>query len=307
MTQEQQRGRERPGLFFTALAAIGLLALLSCFAFIVLVVFLVRSGGQVPVLPGGPKIGILEIDGTISRPESYLKALREFRDDGDVRAVVVRIDSPGGAVGASQELFQELRSLDREKPVVASLCSVAASGGYYAAIGARKILCNPGTITGSIGVIMKIPNVGPLMDKLGIRTTVLKSGRFKDLGSMTRDLTGPERELIQKVLDDVHRQFIEDVAKSRGLSPEAVAALADGRVFTGRQALQAHLVDKLGNFSAAVSEAAALAGIKEEPVLVYPKKDRITILKQLLEEGGAKGMVRALREVLMGAAFVAPN
>ncbi len=306
MSSERQRVKERPGLFLTVLATIGALALFSFLAFSVLIFLMFRSGGEVTVVSGGPKIGVVEINGVISRPESYLKAIKQFQDDEDVKAVIVRIDSPGGAVGASQEIYQELRRLDREKPVVASLCSVAASGGYYAAIGARRIVSDPGTLTGSIGVIMKIPNVGPLMEKLGIKTTVLKSGEFKDIGSVTRDFTEAERQLMQGVLDDVHQQFIEDVARSRGLSVEDVTALADGRVFTGRQALQARLVDKLGNFSVAVAEASALAGIKDKPTIVYPRKDKITVLRQLLEEGGAQGISRALHEVL-GNYYIAPN
>ncbi len=297
MTSEGERVRQRPGIIFTVLATIGGLALLSFLFFVAFVFWMVRSGVEGPVMQSGPKVGILELNGVISRPEPYLKAIKQFSDDDDVKAVVVRINSPGGAVGASQELYQEFVLLDKKKPVVASLCSVAASGGYYAAIGARRIISNPGTLTGSIGVIMQVPNVGPLLEKLGIKSNVIKSGKFKDMGSMTRDLTNEEQQLMQGVLDDVHRQFIEAVARSRKLPVKDVEALADGRVFTGRQAMEAHLVDKLGNFTVAVHEAAGLGGIKGEPVLAYPKKDRITLLRQFLEEGGAKGLARFLQEV----------
>ncbi len=298
MSSEGEGAGRRPGIITTVLATIGGLALLSILLFFIFVFLLVRSGIEPQVLQVGPGVGILEINGVISRPEPYLKAIKQFRDNDNVKAVVVRINSPGGAVGASQELYQELGLLDKEKPVVASLCSVAASGAYYAALGARQIISDPGTLTGSIGVIMHVPNIGPLLEKLGIKSNVIKSGRFKDMGSMTRDITNAERQIMQGVLDDVHRQFIEAVARSRKIQVKDVESIADGRVFTGRQALNLHLVDKLGNFSVAVNEAAALGGIKGEPALIYPKKDKLTVLRQLIEEGGAQGLSRFFQEVM---------
>nr|WP_246325345.1 signal peptide peptidase SppA [Dissulfurirhabdus thermomarina] len=244
-------------------------------------------------MPGtGDKVGVVPVTGVIDDPAPTLKALREFRLDASIKAVVVRIDSPGGAVGASQEIYEEIRRLDAVKPVVASMGSVAASGGYYAALGARKIIANPGTVTGSIGVILKIPNLGRLLQKLGIRTTVVKSGKLKDLGSVTRDLTPAERRVLQGVMSDIHRQFIEAVARSRGLEVTAVEPLADGRILSGRQARDAGLLDELGNFSLAVQRAAELARIEGEPTLVYPRKDRMTLLRELLEEEGAEGLAR---------------
>ena len=293
MSSETKEKRARPGILVTVLATLGALALLSTFVFFLFIFLMIRSGGQVQeIIKKGPKIGVIQISGTITWPEPYLKAIKEFKEDKEVRAVIVRIDSPGGAVGASQEIYQDLKLLDQEKPVVASLCSVAASGGYYAALGARRIIADPGTVTGSIGVVMQLPNLGPLLKKIGVKTTVVKSGRYKDIGSITREMSDDERQLMQEVLDDVHMQFIEAVAKSRKLPMEKVTSIADGRVFTGRQALEHGLIDQLGNLSVAVTEATRLAGIKEKPYLVYPKKDKMTIIKELLEEGGAKSIAR---------------
>jgi protease-4 len=181
---------------------------------------------------------------------------------------------------------------------VASLSTVAASGGYYASLGARYIVANPGTVTGSIGVIMKLPNIEALLEKLGIKTTVVKSGTFKDLGSITRDMTEDERALLQEIMQDIQEQFVIAVVKSRKLTKDQVSAIADGRIMTGHQAFRAKLVDELGNFSLAVDKAASLAEIEGRPELVYPKKDRISIMKELLHEEGAKTLSNALRYLL---------
>jgi len=251
-----------------------------------------------PSVYHGDKIGVVDVKGLITEPEATIKALRDFRYNKKIKAVVIRINSPGGAVGASQELYEEILRLDREKPVVASLATVAASGGYYASLGARHIVANPGTVTASIGVIMKVPNIEGLLEKLGIKTTVVKSGTFKDLGSITRDMTEDEQTLLQKVMQDIQKQFVTAVAKSRNLPEEQVSAIADGRIMTGHQALDAKLVDELGNFSVAVDKAASLARIQGRPELVYPKKDRISIMKELLQEAGAKTLGNALRQLL---------
>ncbi len=268
------------------LAAVGGMVLLSMAAFFVLMAVVITKGGDLEVAKG-PVIGVLEIKGVIQDPQRWLQELRELSEEDRVKAVVVRIDSPGGAVGSSQELFQELRRLDRSKPVVVSMGNVAASGGYYAALGGRYIFANPGTLTGSIGVIMKVANVGRLLDKLGIEATVVKSGRYKDIGSPTRAMTDEERALIQRTLADVHHQFIEDVAEARHLDVAKVKALADGRIFTGREAKGLGLVDELGPFDAAVAKAAELAGIKGRPRLYYPGRDKVEMLRRLLQEGGA--------------------
>lgn len=222
----------------------------------------------------GPAIGVVEIRGLITRADEKIRILEDFRRRREIRAVVVRIDSPGGAVGAAQELYQELKRVAREKPVVVSMGSVAASGGYYVALGGTRILASPGTITGSIGVIFEVPNVERLLKRLGVEPVVLKSGRFKDLVSYYRSPGPQEKRILQGVLDEIHEQFIRAVAASRKLKIEEVRKIADGRIFTGEKALRLGLVDELGNFARAVEEAARMAGIRGTPRLVYGKGEQ---------------------------------
>ncbi len=290
---ENKGGKTRA--FLIVLATIGGLALLVFFLFFILIASLVLKSGVSPssLASGrGNGIGIINLEGVIADPQKVLKDLRQFRDNKDVKAILLRIDSPGGAVGASQEIYREVRKTDKTKPVVASLVNTAASGAFYAACGARWIVANPGTVTGSIGVIMKLPNIAGLLERLGIKTTVIKSGKLKDLASITRDLTPEERQVIQNVMDDIHKQFIDDVAKGRHLSFQEVSKIADGRIFSGKQALDLHLVDALGNFSTAVEKAGQLGKIKGKPRLIYPEKDKLTAIKEILEESGARSILR---------------
>ncbi len=287
MDEKNSRNRGS-GVIVIVLATIGGLVLLGFLFTFLLVFFMVRGGVESVGATSVDKIGIVDIKGVITTPEKVLDAMKQFRENDQVKAVVLRIDSPGGAVGASQEIFQEARRLDHLKPVIASLGNTAASGGYYSAAGARYIVANPGTVTGSIGVIMKLPNVEKLLEKLGIKTTVIKSGRLKDLASITRDLSPEERAVLKSVMDDIHGQFIKDVADSRKLSLEKVTSLADGRIFSGHQALELKLVDELGNFSVALDKAAELGKISGKWKAIYPKKDKITAIREILEESGAK-------------------
>ncbi len=234
---------------------------------------------------GSGEIGVVEIKGEIISPEKTIAALTAFRKNRKIKAIVLRVDSPGGAVGASQEIFNEVRRTDKKKPVVASLGSVAASGGFYAAIGARKIIASPGTITGSIGVIIKFANLQDIFKKIGYRPQVIKSGKLKDMGSMNRPMTREERRLLQGIIDNVHQQFIADVAKARHLRGKKVRALADGRIFSGQQAQALGLIDKLGNFTDAVNLAAEMAGIKNEyPRLAYPRQRKFSLLNLMTGE-----------------------
>ncbi len=295
MTDKEQRGG-RTRAFLIVLATIGGLALLTFFAFVLLIGSLFLKSGVAPasLAPKAEGVGIVRLEGVIVTPEKVLKDLRNFRENDRVKAIILRIDSPGGAVGASQELYQAIRKVDKEKPVVASLVNTAASGAFYAACGSRWIVSDPGTITGSIGVIMKLPNISGLLQRLGIKTTVIKSGKLKDLASITRDLTPEERQVLKGVMDDIHNQFIQDVAKGRNLPIEDVSRIADGRIFSGRQALALHFVDELGNFSTAVKKAAELGKIKGKPALIYPPKDKITAIKEILEDSGARSMLKFL-------------
>jgi len=296
-TQDQAPPRTTSA-FVIVLATIGGLALFFMVILFSLAFLLGRAGVSGPVVGGADKIGVVEIKGIITDSEGTLKNLRDFAFRSDVKAVVVRIDSPGGAVGASQEMYEEIRRLDGKKPVVASLATLAASGGYYAALGARHIVADPGTVTGSIGVIMKIPNFQTLLEKLGIRVTVVKSGALKDLGSVTEELGDEERAVLESVMQDIHRQFIRAVAESRQISEEDVVPLADGRIFSGAQALEHRLVDELGNFSKAVDLAAEMAGIDGPPALLYPRKDTFLLLRQFIEQEGAQILVRAFLDMI---------
>jgi protease-4 len=241
-----------------------------------LLLALLTKGG----MPIGEKVALVKIEGPIFNSTAILEELKKYRKDSSVKAVVLRIESPGGGVAPSQEIYEEVRKLSKTKPVVVSMGAVAASGGYYISSAATKIYANPGTITGSIGVIMEIPNLKGLLDKVGIKTEVIKSGKHKDLASVFRGIGEEERKILQRVLDDVHQQFIEAVAEGRGLPYEKVREIADGRIFTGRQAKELGLVDNLGNLQDAIMEAARLGGIKGEPRVVT-KKERISFFDLL--------------------------
>lgn len=239
-------------------------------------------------VPVGAKIGVLEIEGTIYESRQLLEQIKEFSDHGSIKAVVLRVNSPGGAVGPSQEIYAELKSLAEVKPLVVSMGSVAASGGYYLAIAGERLFANPGTITGSIGVIMSFPNYQELMGKVGVETKVIKSGRFKDIGSSTRTFTTADRELLQELIDDVHQQFVEAVSKEREIPVERLQPFVDGRIFTGRQAKKAGLIDELGTFTDAVDYAAELAGITDDPDLIYPEVEGRNIIERYLENTASR-------------------
>ncbi|MEN8142171.1 MAG: signal peptide peptidase SppA [Thermodesulfobacteriota bacterium] len=234
---------------------------------------------------GTGKIGVVELKGVITSPEKALSDLTSFRKDRSIKAIVLRIDSPGGAVGASQEIFEEVKRTSKAKPVIASMGSIAASGGYYAALGASSIVASPGTLTGSIGVIIKFANLAEIFKKIGYSSEVVKSGAMKDVGSSARPMTEEEKELIQRIIDSVHNQFIKAVSESRDIPLDKVRELADGRIYSGEQALEAGLIDQFGNLNDAVMLAAKMAGLKEElPPLVYRTEENFSLLKLLVGE-----------------------
>ncbi len=244
------------------------------------------------------RIGVVEIEGLLTDARPVLESLSEFRKDPLVRAVVLRVESPGGGVGASQEVYREVQRTAAEKPVVASFGGVAASGGYYASAAASYIIANPGTLTGSIGVVAHLPNLQGLFDKVGYRTVTVKSGRFKDVGNPGREMTEAEIALLQETVEGMHTQFIKDVAAGRRLSQDQVQAVADGRVLSGEKALEFKLVDALGNFQDAVAKAKELGGIVGEPRLVYAEKDRRGLLRLLLGATGLKVLDQVLDPAL---------
>lgn len=231
---------------------------------------------------GKPQIGVLQIKGVILDAEDYLMAIREMEKRDSIKAIVVRIDSPGGSVGASQEIFEELKKVKNKKPVVISMGSVAASGGLYVSLGGSKIFASPGTITGSIGVVLEIPNIEKLLKKIGIEAETIKSGAYKDTGSIYRPLTPEEREYLTQKVKLVHDQFIRAISEERKIPLEKVKEFADGRIFTGEEALSLGLIDKLGNFWDAVEEARKMANIPEAKLVFMPKKKGI--LSKFLEE-----------------------
>jgi len=245
---------------------------LSIFAFIFLLGFGLAKRYFEKEGIGGKNIGVIEIKGIIKTSQFNLEQLVKFRKNNQIKAVLLRIDSPGGAVVPSQELYMEILKLRQQKPVVASLGNVAASGGYYIASAANKIVAAPGTLTGSIGVKIEFANIEQLLKKLGIQPTVIKSVPYKDIGSPVREMTKEEKTMLEKLVKNIHSQFVKDIAKGRNMPIKQVESIANGSIFTGQEAKKLGLVDQLGNFEDAIRLAAKLGKIKEEPRLFYPKK-----------------------------------
>ena len=256
-------------------------------------------------LPGGGKIALVEVDGIIgvgadrgADADTVVRVLGEHRDNPSVAAVVLRINSPGGVVAPTQEIFAAVERVRAAgKPVVASLGAVAASGGYYAAVACDQIYANPGTLTGSIGVIMQLANVEQLMKKVGVEYVVVKAGAFKDVGNIGRAMTPEERRVLQALLDDVHAQFIGAVAAGRKLERSEVAHFADGRVFSGVQAKDLKMVDALGGLEDAVLAAAKLAGLPSPPSVIQPKR-HFSIMDLLRNQFGGSAATAFFRPAL---------
>lgn len=236
------------------------------------VALIVAGNALLPELAtvGKERIALVRIEGPILDSRATVDELESYSQDPLIKAIVLRIDSPGGGVAASQEIYNAVKRvrMEKQKTVVTSMGTVAASGGYYIAVASDRILANPGTLTGSIGVIMQLANFEELMDKIGVKNFVIKSGRYKDVGSPFRMMGDEERTLLQSVMDDAHRQFIEAVAEGRTLDVADVEALADGRVLTGQQAKDVLLVDGLGDLKDAVRLAAQMTGIKGSPPVI---------------------------------------
>ena len=229
------------------------------------------------------RIALIRVEGVILDSQTTVGELKRFSENPSVKAIVLRIDSPGGGVVPSQEIHDAVKRVRTKsnKAVIASMGSVAASGGYYIAAATDRIVANPGTLTGSIGVIMETANVEGLLQKIGVEGVVIKSGKYKDVGSPLRKMSDEERGLLQTVMDDVHKQFIEAVAEGRAIELADAQALADGRIFTGRQAKEAKLVDELGDLEDAIQLAADVVGIEGEPKVVEPRRRFST--RELLE------------------------
>jgi len=255
----------------------------GCFLTVVIIflfVFIFLAGiGSGLLLSGngglstGDKVAVLRVEDVIVDSQTYLESIESIKKDEDIKAVVVRIDSPGGAVGPSQEIYSELKQLGEEKPVVASIGGVGASGGYYIACASEKIYANPGAITGSIGVIAQFASYEKLLNWAKIDVEVIKSGKYKDVGSAFREMNDEDKLYIQQLINNVYSQFKSAVASSRHLDTEEIDKVADGKIYTGEQALNLKLIDELGTLNDAISMAGELGGIDGEPEIVnYPKK-----------------------------------
>ena len=229
----------------------------------------------------GDKIGVLEVSGVISESKDVMEDIVRFKEDDSIKGVILRINSPGGSVGPSQEIFSEVKKLRTKKKVYVSMGSVCASGGYYIAVAGEKLYAMPATITGSIGVIMEHMIIEDLFKKLGLQSDTLKSGAFKDAGSPFRKMKNDERAYFQEILDSIHDQFIKTVADERKLPLESARKLSDGRVFIGTQAKDLKLVDQIGTFYDAVDDLKKALNMKGKPMLVYGKKP-FSLLKWLI-------------------------
>ena len=232
----------------------------------------------------GPKVGIVEINATIMNSKKIVEDLNYFQNKNDIIAIIVRLNTPGGGVGASQEIYDKVSKISKQnkKPIIASMGGLSASGGYYIAIGADTVIANPGTATGSIGVIMSFPVIENLMNKIGVEYEIIKSAQLKDSGSPFRGMTEKEKNYLQNLIDDLHLQFVEVVAKERNMTYEKARKLASGQIFSGRQAYNNGLVDLLGNFEDAILIATKKAGFSKKPKIVYPPKEKKGLLDLLI-------------------------
>ena len=257
---------------------LGILSGLILVLFVLVFFYAYLTGGDSKALSflASDGVGVLQIEGTIDDSRGVMMELKRFKEAPWIKAIVVRIDSPGGAVAPTQEIFDELQKTKKKKPLIASMGSMATSGGYYVASACEKIIANPGTLTGSIGVIMQLNNVEELMKKVGVKGYNIKSGVNKDIGSPFQPLSPEGKEILQSLVDNVHSQFVSAVAKGRGMNEAQVRKLADGRVYSGAQAKELGLVDQFGTLDDAIEFAAKRVGLEENPTVYYssPEEER---------------------------------
>lgn len=249
-----------------------------------LVLVAMRSGGQQAGFGGfGDKIGVVDLDGVIVDPNQMVEDLRRFNDDDSVKAIIIHVNSPGGGVAASEEIYREVKRIhdEKKKPIVSSIETVGASGAYYVSSATNKIYADNGSVVGSIGVIAEWVNYGDLMRWAKLKPEILKVGEFKDTGDPTRELTPAERQYMQGLIDNMYLQFVNAVADGRHAKAEDIKSIADGRVWTGQQALGLHLVDQIADFRTAVLDTAKSVGISGEPSLVHPERQRRSLLDVL--------------------------
>jgi protease IV len=250
-----------------------------------LVYLTLRAGGEETAFRStfGSKIGVVDLEGVIIDPDTVVQQLKKFEDDDSIKAIILHVNSPGGGVAASEEIYREVKRIrdDKKKPIVASIETVGASGAYYVSSAANKIYADKGSIVGSIGVIAEWVNYGDLLRWAKLKDITMKAGEFKDTGSPTREMTPAEQAYLQSLIDNMHTQFIQAVAEGRKEKFEQIKAIANGKVWTGEQALGLKLIDQIGDFQDVVKDTARTVGISGEPVLVHPEKDRKTLLDLL--------------------------
>src|SRR5438309_123359 len=250
-----------------------------------LVYLTLHAGGNETSLSSsfGDKIGVVDLDGVILSPKTVVDQLKKYGDDSSIKAIILHVNSPGGGVAASEEIYREVKRVrdEKKKRIVASIETVGASGAYYVSSATNKIYADQGSIVGSIGVISEWVNYGDLLHWAKMKEVILKTGEFKDTGNPTRDLTPAEKEYLQALINNLYGQFIQAVADGRKLKVDEVRAIADGKVWTGAQALPMQLIDQVADFQGAVEDTAKAVGIKGEPTLVRPEKDRKTVLDLL--------------------------
>jgi protease-4 len=250
-----------------------------------LVYVALHAGGQRAGLHAfGDKIGVVDLDGVILDPSDVVEQLRKFADDDSIKAILIHVNSPGGGVAASEEIYREVKRIrdEKHKHIVADIETVGASGAYYVSSATNKIYADSGSVVGSIGVIAEWVNYGDLLKWAKLKPEVLKVGEFKDTGDPRRELTPAERQYLQGLIDNMYSQFVHAVADGRHVKDSDIKPIADGRVWTGEQALGMHLIDQIGDFRSAVEDTARAVHISGEPVLVHPERDRKSLLDLLM-------------------------
>ena len=250
-----------------------------------LVYLTLHAGGEQSSFSGfGDKIGVVDLEGVIMDPTTVVGQLKKFGDDDSVKAIILHVNSPGGGVAASEEIYREVRRIrdEKKKRIVASIETVGASGAYYVSSATDKIYADKGSVVGSIGVIAQWVNYGDLLRWAKLKAITMKAGEFKDTGSPTRDMTPAEQQYLQSLIDNMHTQFIHAVADGRNsdgrkVKEEDIRSIADGKVWTGEQAFSMKLIDQVADFEEAVNDTAKAVGISGEPTLVHPEKERKTL------------------------------
>src|SRR5215470_6040827 len=269
-----ENGRSRTWLWILIGGGAFFLFVLAVFT---LVYIALRAGGQQGGLHAfGDKIGVVDLDGVILDPKEVVDEVRRFADDDSIKAIIIHVNSPGGGVAASEEIYREVKRVrdQKKKYITASIETVGASGAYYVSSATNKIYADNGSVVGSIGVIAEWVNYGDLLRWAKLKQEVLKVGEFKDTGNPTRELTPAERQYMQGLIDNMYSQFVQAVADGRHAKVSDIKPIADGRVWTGEQALSMHLIDQIADFRSAVEDTAKSVGISGEPVLVHPERDR---------------------------------